>query len=350
MPNLQATISNQLTATAAQTTLSIQELVSTMKSQGMADQAIRQTLLNDLNSSGQLFGSFKNKLIGDGKVCVDCEKRQGETGTLEFFKTIGVPASGFSVCQGNCRCLLLPEDYKGENLDKPLIKDKRSAFARKQNYIEKNILKQSKNKHEIGVLYDSKGKELLRRKGTATRVKFFRTDFEGIDMTDTILTHNHPSSTSFSVTDFKFASKLKIKEMRAIAPDHNLGAVVFKIRPKKSGEWPNINRFYKLRTLEKELFSSKAMEKWLKTSPDAVKFNAKFKDVMARRGVLKDSYVAKSITVDEYIKKIKKSRSEWRAVAREASKEHDIKIGTVHFNKQKEIADLLGIDLTWEKL
>ena len=92
------------------------------------------------------------------------------------------------------------------------------------------------------------------------------------------------------------------------------------------------------------------MEKWLKTSPDAVKFNAKFKDVMARRGVLKDSYVAKSITVDEYIKKIKKSRSEWRAVAREASKEHDIKIGTVHFNKQKEIADLLGIDLTWEKL
>ena len=62
MPNLQATISNQLSATAAQTTLSIQELVSTMRSQGMADQAIRQTLLNDLNSGGQLIGSFRNKL------------------------------------------------------------------------------------------------------------------------------------------------------------------------------------------------------------------------------------------------------------------------------------------------
>ena len=165
MPNLQATISNQLTATAAQTTLSIQELVTTMKAQGMADQAIRQTLLNDLNSGGQLFGSFKNKLkntvkngvelnakdavnnkykdsgvqnfqwisVGDKSVCVDCEGRHRETGTLEFFETIGLPASGFSVCQTNCRCQLVPEDYKGENLDKPLIKDK------KQNVTFRNM-------------------------------------------------------------------------------------------------------------------------------------------------------------------------------------------------------------------
>ena len=113
MPNLQATISNQLSATAAQTTLTIQELVATMKLQGMADDAIRQTLLNDLNSGGQLFGSFRNKLkntvkngvelnakdavnnkykdsgiknfkwisVGDGKVCADCEERHRETGT-----------------------------------------------------------------------------------------------------------------------------------------------------------------------------------------------------------------------------------------------------------------------------
>ena len=157
MPNLQATISNQLTATAAQTTLSIQELVTTMKAQGMADQAIRQTLLNDLNSGGQLFGSFKNKLkntvkngvelnakdavnnkykdsgiknfkwisVGDKSVCVDCKGRHRETGTYEFFETIGLPASGFSVCQSNCRCQLVPEDYEGENLDKPLIRDKK---------------------------------------------------------------------------------------------------------------------------------------------------------------------------------------------------------------------------------
>ena len=157
MPNLQATISNQLTATAAQTTLSIQELVTTMKAQGMADQAIRQTLLNDLNSGGRLFGAFKNKLkntvkngvelnakdavnnkykdsgvqnlkwisVGDKSVCVDCKGRHRETGTYEFFETIGLPASGFSVCQTNCRCQLVPEDYEGENLDKPLIRDKK---------------------------------------------------------------------------------------------------------------------------------------------------------------------------------------------------------------------------------
>ena len=173
MPNLQATISNQLSATAAQTTLSIQELVSTMRSQGMADQAIRQTLLNDLNSGGQLFGSFRNKLkntvkngvelnakdavnteykdagvqnfqwisVGDNKVCIDCEERHRETGTLEFFETIGLPASGFSVCQTNCRCQIVPEDYKGENLDKPLVKDKKQNpllrnMAGKHNSIE----------------------------------------------------------------------------------------------------------------------------------------------------------------------------------------------------------------------
>jgi len=173
VPNLQATISNQLSATAAQTTLSIEELVSTMRSQGMANQAIRQTLLNDLNSGGQLFGSFRNKLkntvkngvelnakdavnteykdagvqnfqwisVGDNKVCIDCEERHRETGTLEFFETIGLPASGFSVCQTNCRCQIVPQDYKGENLDKPLIKDKKQNpllrnMAGKHNSIE----------------------------------------------------------------------------------------------------------------------------------------------------------------------------------------------------------------------
>ena len=152
MPNLQATISNQLTATAAQTTLSIQELVSTMKSQGMADQAIRQTLLNDLNSGGQLFGSFRNKLkntvrngvqlssndkvnekykkekiervrwvaVSKGKACVDCIERDGKIYTLKELEVIGLPGSGFSVCQGNCKCIYVAEDYKGENLDKPL--------------------------------------------------------------------------------------------------------------------------------------------------------------------------------------------------------------------------------------
>ena len=156
MPDLQITMANHISASAAQSALSIQELVTTMKTAGMADTAIRQTLLNDLNTGGPLFGSFRNKLkntvkngvevssngsangkftkagvsqfqwvsVGEGKVCTDCEERHGETGTMEYFETIGLPASGFSVCTTNCRCQLLPENYKGENLDKPLVKSR----------------------------------------------------------------------------------------------------------------------------------------------------------------------------------------------------------------------------------
>jgi len=154
-------MANHISASAAQSALSIQELVTTMKTAGMADTAIRQTLLNDLNTGGPLFGSFRNKLkntvkngveassngsangkftkagvvqfqwvsVGDGKVCPDCEERHGETGTMEYFETIGLPASGFSVCTTNCRCQLLPENYKGENLDKPLVKEKKILQA-----------------------------------------------------------------------------------------------------------------------------------------------------------------------------------------------------------------------------
>ena len=128
-----------------------------MKTSGMADSAIKQALMSDLNTGGPLFGSFRNKLkntvrngvelssngssnstftkagvqefqwvsVGDGKVCPDCEERHGETGTMEYFETIGLPASGFSVCTTNCRCQLLPQTYKGENLDKPLVKEKK---------------------------------------------------------------------------------------------------------------------------------------------------------------------------------------------------------------------------------
>jgi len=157
VPDLQLSIANQIATSASQMSLSIQELITTMKASGMADSAIKQTLINDLNSGGALFGSFRNKLkntvrngvelssngrsnstftkagvqgfqwisVGDGKVCPDCEERHGETGTMEFFETIGLPASGFSVCTTNCRCQLVPESYKGENLDKPLVKPKR---------------------------------------------------------------------------------------------------------------------------------------------------------------------------------------------------------------------------------
>tara|TARA_Y100000034_G_scaffold134556_1_gene203301 strand:- start:198 stop:1253 length:1056 start_codon:yes stop_codon:yes gene_type:complete len=157
VPNpLEITLSSQISNAAAQTTLSLEEAITNMKVSGMADSAIRQSLLSDLNSGGPIFGSFRNKVkntvrngvefssnqsskgvfvkagverfqwvtVGDGKVCPDCDERHGETGTMEFFELLGLPGSGFSVCGPNCRCKVIPANYKGENLDKPLIKQK----------------------------------------------------------------------------------------------------------------------------------------------------------------------------------------------------------------------------------
>ena len=156
MHNLQIIIANQISTSAAISALSIEEAITTMLASGMSREAINAVLIGDLTSSGPLFGAFKNKLkstvrnaiefssngssngkfvaagverfqwisVGDGKVCPDCEERHGETGTAEFFDLIGREGSGFSVCGPNCRCKILPDGYKGENLDNPLIKGK----------------------------------------------------------------------------------------------------------------------------------------------------------------------------------------------------------------------------------
>tara|TARA_R100001086_G_scaffold6445_1_gene3970 strand:- start:3488 stop:4696 length:1209 start_codon:yes stop_codon:yes gene_type:complete len=152
--DLQLKIANKISASASQTALSLQELIGTMKASGMTNQAIKEVLLNDLNRGGQLFGTFRNNIkntvrngvefssnqssdsefvkagvkefrwvsVGDKSVCIDCQERHGEIGTMSFYEKIGLPASGFSICQTNCRCKLLPVDYKDENLDKPLLK------------------------------------------------------------------------------------------------------------------------------------------------------------------------------------------------------------------------------------
>ena len=170
MPNpLEITLSSQISNAAAQTTLSLEEAITNMKVSGMADSAIRQSLLSDLNSGGPIFGSFRNKVkntvkngvefssnqsskgvfvkagverfqwvtVGDGKVCPDCDERHGETGTMEFFELLGLPGSGFSVCGPNCRCKVIPANYKGENLDKPLVKEKRITSALKKSILLK---------------------------------------------------------------------------------------------------------------------------------------------------------------------------------------------------------------------
>ena len=169
MPDLQITVSNQISNAAAQTTLTLQEAIVNMKASGMAESAIRQSLLGDLNTGGPLFGGFKSKLrntvkdgiefssngsangkfvsagverfqwvsVGDGKVCPDCEAKHGETGKMEYFELLGLPGSGFSLCGSHCRCKLVPADYKGENLDRPLVKMPSVTLKQKKDILFK---------------------------------------------------------------------------------------------------------------------------------------------------------------------------------------------------------------------
>lgn len=166
-------LSNELSNIAAQTTLDLQGLVASMRTSGMSDSAIRATLMSDLTSGGRLFGNYRNgvkntvksgvgragNIASEGrffsagvnefqwvavssKPCPDCERRHGETGTMEYWRTAGKPRSGFSVCQSNCQCQLLPVGYTGENLDKPLVKGKQLT--------EKDLQKKFYKNHHIG--------------------------------------------------------------------------------------------------------------------------------------------------------------------------------------------------------
>lgn len=166
---MQLIISNQIGMAAAQTTLTIEEAITNMKISGMSSSAIRQTLMDDLDIAGPLFGGFRSKIrgsikngieyssngssngrfieagikrfqwvsIGDGKVCPDCEEKHGEEGTMEFFELLGLPASGFSICGPNCRCILVPASYKGENLDRPLVKMPSVTLKQKKDILFK---------------------------------------------------------------------------------------------------------------------------------------------------------------------------------------------------------------------
>ena len=149
-------LANELATTASQSTLTLQGLVHSMKTSGMSDEAIKASLMDDLTTGGRLFGSFRNQVkntvrsgidmagniaseqrfldkgIKEFKwvtvksgVCPDCEIRHGETGTMEYWRTVGRPKSGFSVCKTNCRCRLIPAQYKGENLNEPLVRERK---------------------------------------------------------------------------------------------------------------------------------------------------------------------------------------------------------------------------------
>mgnify|MGYP006409567857 FL=1 len=144
-------LSNQISNVASRTTLDLNASITTMKASGMTDQAIKQALLNDLNTGGRLFGSLRSQFRSTVKngvayasntsaikefrqagvkeyrwqtvgknICNDCKDRHGEIGTLEEIANIGLPGSGFSVCQSNCNCQLVPQAYTEGSKNEPI--------------------------------------------------------------------------------------------------------------------------------------------------------------------------------------------------------------------------------------
>ena len=58
-----------------------------------------------LNDSNQMPMSWVCALVA---TCSDCLPRHGQTATLEEWMAAGLPRSGFSACDKNCKCILIP--------------------------------------------------------------------------------------------------------------------------------------------------------------------------------------------------------------------------------------------------
>lgn len=130
---------------AEKATITYLQLVRQLRASGMGEDEIRQLILRDLIESNPVyFGAYKNALkekiagaagqayqegvaelfegqqikwitVGDESSCLDCNERAGMTGTMEFFRLIGLPKSGFSRCGQRCRCELAPSGVEVEN-------------------------------------------------------------------------------------------------------------------------------------------------------------------------------------------------------------------------------------------
>ena len=55
---------------------------------------------------------FRWVSVGSSKICVDCQARIGQVEAWETWESLGLPATGFSVCKEFCYCQLVPEDVE----------------------------------------------------------------------------------------------------------------------------------------------------------------------------------------------------------------------------------------------
>mgnify|MGYP003137015735 CR=1 FL=1 len=153
---LELTIGVGLSVAIGKTILDLEGIIAEMRLAGMNDAAIREVLFADLREGGIIFGTYRNSIknmaknsvewagaiasrgifedkgidsflwiTAGGNVCAVCEVRHNEVNTMEDWRLVGLPKSGFSVCKHNCNCVLVPASYKGENLENVIIRKKK---------------------------------------------------------------------------------------------------------------------------------------------------------------------------------------------------------------------------------
>ncbi len=145
---IELSLYNSVERTAQRTLFDLDELIEQMRLRGMDDAGIRSFLLSDLEDGGRYFGAFQNAIgrivtnaveeaggvasrgvferagitefqwqTAGGNVCPDCKERNNRTRTMEQWRLVGIPKSGFSVCGSYCNCVLVPSG-SGRNIRK----------------------------------------------------------------------------------------------------------------------------------------------------------------------------------------------------------------------------------------
>jgi len=129
----------------------INQEVAVLRAAGATDNAIAGILSRDLQTSGRIFGELRNSVrraivlgimqssrlgqlavygdrveqfkwvnVSGHKICEDCLGRAGVVDTWGGWESRGMPGSGWSVCRGNCYCVLVPE---GMDIDDTILRD-----------------------------------------------------------------------------------------------------------------------------------------------------------------------------------------------------------------------------------
>ena len=124
----------------------IERLVLTLRGTGVSNEALTGILAADLSTHGPIFGELRNSIVrgivfgnnqfsrtgqievyGDSidlfrwvtiqghRICDDCQGREGEIDTLDGWISRGMPGAGWSLCGGNCYCILVPVGSNASN-------------------------------------------------------------------------------------------------------------------------------------------------------------------------------------------------------------------------------------------